>query len=136
MGSDNLKQLWQRWRLLVYLILAIAVDLVFVRNVFYTPLVFSVVLIYFLLSDYLVGSKRKIVAALIWTLVVVIGSLTFYVNNYMPHGPIDEYFEDTRNLNIPEWAKFFRHNGVALSFVLLFAGMAASSRGRKNAEYD
>jgi hypothetical protein len=54
---------------------------------------------------------------IVWIILIVLGVLTAYVNNYMPRGEYyptvyenDEgreiYFEDLRELNIPNWAKF------------------------------
>lgn len=64
----------------------------------------------------------------------------------MPHGPMidtgdivcqnddrgpcgEKYIEDTRGLDIPNWAKVLRESGVMLLFGLAFAGICA---GRKN----
>lgn len=73
-------------------------------------------------------------------------ALTFYVNWYMPHGPKyptgeivcqnddrgpcgEQYKEDTRNLDIPEWAKFLRTSEATLLVMgLLFAGIVVGNR--------
>lgn len=64
-------------------------------------------------------------AVTIWILFFATFGLTYYVNNYLPHGPSyptgeivcqnddrgpcgEVYKEDMRNLNIPDWAKFLR----------------------------
>ncbi|MFA5778442.1 MAG: hypothetical protein WC870_03090 [Candidatus Paceibacterota bacterium] len=73
-----------------------------------------------------------------WIFAITIG-LTYYVNYHMPHGPMintgydcveyndgrssacgDQYVEDTRNLNIPDWAKFLREY-----FLLVLIGESA-----------
>ena len=66
--------------------------------------------------------------------------MIFYVNHYLPHGPSyptgdivcqnddrgpcrEEYKEDLRGLNIPNWAKFLRGSeGWGLVIGLLIAG--------------
>lgn len=76
-------------------------------------------------------SKRyNVLRKVTWILCLVTFAFIFYVNWYMPHGPMinsgteicwdprggeggqckDEYVEDTRSLNIPLWAKFLREN--------------------------
>lgn len=70
---------------------------------------------------------------IVWWIFGISMVLTLYVNYYLPHGPMintgydcveyndgrssdcgDQYVEDTRNLNIPDWAKFLRENLDAL----------------------
>lgn len=83
---------------------------------------------------------------LIWALFIVLCASMFYVNHYLPHGPMidtgdvvcqnddrgpcgEKYIEDTRRLNIPDWAKFFRTSEAELLiYALAFAGIIASSR--------
>jgi hypothetical protein len=78
---------------------------------------------------------------IVWIGFVVISGLVFYVNHYLPHGPSYstgeyvcinddrgpcslEYKEYLRNLNIPNWAKFFKKSeGELLWMGLLFLGM-------------
>ena len=78
----------------------------------------------------------------VWGAVVLVFGLIFYVNHYLPHGPSyptgdvvcqnddrgpcrEEYKEDMRRLNIPNWAKFLRgSSGGLLLMGLIFAGIA------------
>jgi hypothetical protein len=81
---------------------------------------------------------RKRVAIVSLIIMIVLGGLTAYVNNCMPHGEMiytgdkdDEgraiYFEDYRELNIPDWAKVIRGNFSAIEFILF--AMALMSFG-------
>lgn len=49
-------------------------------------------------------------------------------------GPCAEKFiEDTSNLNIPEWAKFFKQSeGMLLWMGLIFAGIVISTKKNEN----
>jgi hypothetical protein len=94
---------------------------------------------------YLNEKVRFSLAIVIWIAVIVVGGLTYYVNHYLPHGeeystgeyvcPNDtsgpcreQYKEDLRGLDIPEWAKFLRKSdGQLVFFGLLFAGLTLSS---------
>ncbi|MBE3128411.1 MAG: hypothetical protein IMZ60_01900 [Actinobacteria bacterium] len=62
-------------------------------------------------------------------IIIVLAGLTAYVNNYMPKGEMiytgyddDEgreiYFEDYRELNIPDWAKVIKGNFSAIGLIL------------------
>ncbi len=83
-----------------------------------------------------------------WIFAITIG-LTFYINYYLPHGPMintgydcveyndgrssycgDQYIEDTRKLHIPDWAKFLRRYFVLvlISEVLLGAYLESKSK--------
>lgn len=72
---------------------------------------------------------RKRVGIVFLIILIVLGGLTIYVRNYMPHGEMiytgydnDEgreiYFEDYRELNIPDWAKVIKGNIDDVSFIL------------------
>ncbi len=120
---------------------------------YHKELFFSIILAYglmikFFLSDALSVKLRKIFAVAIWTFFIVLVGLTVYVNYYLPHGPSyftgeivcqnddrgpcrEQYKEDLRNVDIPNWAKFLRKSeGQLLLFGLLFAGIVIS--GVKN----
>lgn len=68
-------------------------------------------------------------------LAIIVG-LTIYVNWYLPHGSkfstgevicynnergpcVEDYKEDMRKLNIPNWAKFLRENSDKISLILI-----------------
>ena len=91
-------------------------------------------------------NRNKWMGRLLASLAVIIFGLTTYVNWYMPHGPMidtgdvvcrnddrgpcsEAYIEDTRNLDIPEWAKFLRTSeNELLIFGLAFAAVYVSHR--------
>lgn len=77
----------------------------------------------------------KYIARFIVSLCLIFGALTFYVNWYMPHGekiytgdPVcsagergscsESFKEDLITIEIPDWAKFIRNNGVGLFMIL------------------
>jgi len=84
-----------------------------------------------------------ILTTTIWTVAFIIFGLTCYVNWYLPRGtmyPTGEntcdysdgrppggcreiYKEDVSELSIPNWAKFFKENGINLFLVLCFVGV-------------
>lgn len=72
----------------------------------------------------------------------------YYVNHHLPHGPSyptgdivcqndgrgpcgEAYEEDLRELNIPEWAKFLRENGLLIVFLSAFAAIVAGAKARE-----
>jgi hypothetical protein len=85
-------------------------------------------------------------AGAIWLAVISLGGGVYYVNHYLPHGPMydtgdvvcqndgrgpcgEEYKEDFRSLDIPQWAKFLKGSEAELLLMgLVFAGCVASSR--------
>ena len=104
--------------------------------------------IWFLATKKLPEKVRLGISITIWSAFVIIFGLGYYVNHYMPHGPMidtgdvvcqnddrgpcgEKYIEDTRDLNIPSWAKFLRESGTISLFGLAFAGICA---GKKNNE--
>ncbi len=92
----------------------------------------------------------KILARIVWISFFLLAVVTFYVNHYMPHGPLystgdivcqndgrgpcgESFIEDTRDLDIPEWAKFLRHHFVLVFIVFGIGGLylSAIAEGRK-----
>jgi len=141
----------QKWLLILVAIILISLD------IWHKELFFSILLAYglaikFFLSDSLSAKLRKIFAISIWSIFIVLVGLTVYVNYGMPHGPSyptgdivcqnddrgpcrEEYKEDLRNVDIPNWAKFLRKSeGELLLFGLLFAGIVVSGVKNKNQE--
>jgi len=141
----------QKWSLILVAIILLALD-IWHKEIFFSILFAYGLLIKFFLSDFLSAKLRKIFAIIIWTVFVVLVGLTVYVNYGMPHGPSyptgdivcqnddrgpcgEEYKEDLRNVDIPNWAKFLRKSeGQLLLFGLLFAGIVISGVKNKNQE--
>lgn len=109
------------------------------------------ILISYLYSGVIPEKLRAKVESLIWGACALIFALTIYVNYYLPHGPMiytgeeecitpdkggeqcrDEYFEDMRRLNIPDWAKFIREDWEKLLWSLFALGMAAQVGKKKD----
>jgi hypothetical protein len=111
-------------------------------------ILFYVLFINLLLSKYIKRNAKKGLVIVIWTSFIVIFSLEFYVNYYLPHGPSyptgeyvcqndgrgacsEQYIEDTSKLNIPDWAKFLRSSGGMLLIAgLFFAGIVISNKNK------
>ncbi len=89
-------------------------------------------------------SIAKASSFLIWIVLAIVMSLTFYVNHYMPHGPSyptgdivcqnddrgpcgEEYREDMTGLDIPDWAKTLRENFAGLVMLLIVAGICGTA---------
>lgn len=116
------------------------------KDTFFLIVLFYILLLNILLSSFIHHKHRTLIARSFWCLVILIGLLTYCVNNYMPHGAwIDpdcisyqgdprgdggenECVEDTRDLNIPDWATFIRNNGIILLLALSFAAICASNK--------
>lgn len=115
----------------------IILTLLSIRDNFFVYLLLYIWLIAFSLSDLISKKQRIIIEKVIWAILAIQMVLVFYINNYMPHGPMyptgeytcqndnrgpctKEYYEDMRKLNIPEWAKFMRKNDFGILFALLF----------------
>jgi len=132
-------------------VLIIASFVLISLSIFHQDSFFVVILTYGLLlkllsSEIIKGKLRSNLAIFIWTSVVIMIGLMFYVNHYMPHGPSyptgeyvcdhddrgtcrEEYIEDMSKLNIPDWAKFVRSSaGWCLIFALVIAGGVASDK--------
>ncbi len=141
----------QKWIWILVAIVLISLD-IWHKELFFSLLLAYGLAIKFLLSDSLSAKLRKIFAVSIWSTLVVLVGLTVYVNYGMPHGPSyptgdivcqnddrgpcgEEYKEDLRNVDIPNWAKFLRKSeGELLLFGLLFAGIVVSGVKNKNQE--
>jgi len=135
---------------LIILAIALVSFDVFSKELFFTQLLIYGLFIKLLLSDRLSDKRRKILFVMIWSAFVVIGGLTAYVNWYLPHGPLidtgditcandgrgpcgESYIEDTRGLNIPDWAKFLRTSEAELIILgLALAGILANKRPDEN----
>jgi len=141
----------QKWLWILVAIVLISLD-IWHKELFFSLLLAYGLAIKFLLSDSLSAKLRKIFAVSIWSTLVVLVGLTVYVNYGIPHGPSyptgdivcqnddrgpcgEEYKEDLRNVDIPNWAKFLRKSeGELLLFGLLFAGIVVSGVKNKNQE--
>ena len=92
---------------------------------------------------------KKYIRLIVWIIVITLIGLTFYVNWYMPHGPmidtgyeieppewsrggpVEKYVEDMRELNIPNWAKFLRKNTTGIFIIGLLVAGSISDRTKK-----
>lgn len=92
----------------------------------------------------------NILGIIVWWMFSISIALTIYVNKFMPHGPMintgydcvevddrghmecgDQYVEDTRNLNIPDWAKFMREYFLIVILGEAFLAMYLQVKGGK-----
>jgi|GEM_PF-6557750 len=135
--------------LIVLSIVLISFDIL-LKQLFYTGFLLYGLLIRFFLSDSMNEKFRKVLKKAIWTSVLVILFLLYYSNHNFPRGPriytgdiicrnddrgpcTETFIEDTRNLDIPEWVKFFKGSkGELLLFGLLFAGIAVGKEKGKD----
>ena len=86
-------------------------------------------------------------ANIVWIVCFLIFGLTVYVNWYLPHSTklidtgiescpdnsvdcAEQYQEDMRKLNIPDWAKFLRRNGLNLFVGLIILGTCLTAGAR------
>jgi hypothetical protein len=91
---------------------------------------------------------RRVLAVMVFVSLLVVFGLTYYVNHYLPHGQMYEtgdiacqyedrlcnleYKENLANLNIPEWAKFFKNNTwFVLVFILGLMEIALTTKTEK-----
>lgn len=136
--------------ILIIIFISLNIYCIWHKEFFFTIISLYGLMIKFFLSDFLKEGLRKILAITIWTAFTIFFGLTVYTNYYLPHGPSyptgeiicrnddrgpcgEKYIEDTRNLNIPEWAKFLRESkGELLLFGLLFAVVVISGVKNKN----
>ena len=129
MSGPMKEMLHRQWPLLLVPI-AIAFDFFWVGQAWYSPLVIYGLFIRYLIQTSLSKAKRRVIFYTLGIAAAVIFVAGYYVNYYMPHGPMIDgleefYAEDMRNLNIPDWAKFLRSHDVALFFALAFAAVVA-----------
>ncbi len=119
---------------------------VYSGEVFFIILLIYVLFIKLLLSEYVSGALRKSLSIILWIGFVIVAGFIFYTNHYLPHGPSyptgdiiclnddrgpcgEQYKEDLRYIDIPNWAKFFKQSeGEALLLGLLFAALAVSGK--------
>lgn len=122
--------------------------LAFRDNLFWIVVLVYGLGIYLILKNPMPQKLKLILSIIIWVAFLSVIGLTIYVNYYLPHGPSyptgeivcqnddrgpcrEKYVEDLRNLNIPDWAKFFRKSeGQLLWMGLLFAGIVISAKGK------
>ena len=135
--------------------LVLLIIIVILYDIFYGKLFLSILLLYglfikFLVSDSLSRNLAKVLSKLIWTAFFLSIFFLYYSNHYFPKGPIyytgefncindgrgpcyEDYVEDTRNLDIPEWAKFFKRSEGELLFLgLLFVGIVVNERRKSD----
>ena len=135
----------QNWPLIFLIIVLLSLDL-YRKELFFTIFIIYGLLIYLIASKLVNRKLRLVLAIIIWVAFSIVGGLIYYVNHYLPHGPSYstgeyvcmnddrgpcslEYKEDLRNLNIPNWAKFFKEGkGMLLWFGLGFAGIVTSNK--------
>lgn len=136
------------WRIIILAVILISLDIYF-KQWFYTILFAYGLMIKLFLSEFLSVKFRKIFAVAIWSAFLVVMSLTFYVNHYLPHGPSystgeivcqnddrgpcsEEYKEDMRVLDIPDWAKFLREYSVGVATALAIAGICLGKQAQED----
>lgn len=136
-------------RLIILTVFLISLD-IYQKDIFFTLFLIYGLLIKFLLSDLMNEKLRKILIAVIWVSFLSVTFLLYYSNHYFPRGPMfdtgdvvclndgrgpcaEEFIEDPRFLDIPEWAKFFkRSEGMLLWLGLFFAGTVISIKKDEN----
>lgn len=141
----------QKWGWFLTALILVSLD-VWHKDVFFSIFFAYGLIIKFISSDYLSPKWKKYFATTIWSSVLVLVGLTLYVNYYMPHGPIyptdfvicqnddrgpcsEQYVEDLRNVDIPNWAKFLRRSeGGLLLYGLLILGMVVNGATNRNQE--
>lgn len=93
-----------------------------------------------------VDTVWRCAAGAIWLAAISLGGGIYYVNHYLPHGPMyatgevvcqnddrgpcgEEHKEDYRRLDIPDWAKLLKGSEAELLLMsLVVAGILASQR--------
>src|ERR1035437_3136436 len=107
---------------IIFGVLVILGDILF-KDLLFTIIFSYVLFINFLMSDFIKEKFRGIVVIVLLIALISCLGLTIYVNRYLPHGTmvdtgeteevcigdksckeVERYVEDTRNLNIPDWA--------------------------------
>lgn len=140
--------------LILILPITILLDVFFTKEFFYTTLLLYIIFIKFLFSNFISIRPifRKTLTVLIWLAFSVSGILFYYSNHFFPRGEMidtgdvicrnddrgpcyESFIEDTSDLDIPKWGKFFKSSGgELLLFGLLIAGLIISIN--KKTEYE
>ncbi len=83
-----------------------------------------------------------------WTAFLISFGLIYYINHYLPHGPVyptgeytclnddrgpcrETYIEEMRGLDIPNWAKFMRRYDLLLLIALGMTGMIGTIKTKE-----
>lgn len=137
-SMNKIKTFIQEHHVMALITIALLILFALHREWFFLILLAYVYLIRLLLSNLVKDNVRKILNIIIWTTVIVLSGIIFYVHHYMPKGPLvgtgdfecaydgrgpcgEAQVEDMSKLNIPSWAKFFKSSaGLLLIFALLF----------------
>lgn len=132
-------------KIIILAIILISLD-IYWKELFFTIFLLYGLIIKFFLSESMNEKLKKVLVIVVWTAFLIVSFLFYYSNHNFPRGPMintgdvvcqnddrgpcgEKFIEDTRNLNIPEWAKFFkRSEGALLWMGLLFAGIVISKR--------
>lgn len=92
-------------------------------------------------------NKWLILSKITWGVLLAYFFIIGFVNWTMPHGPMiptgldvceydkfcrEKYIEDTRGLDIPEWAKVVRRHGGFHALSLIFLGIFFSANSKKD----
>src|SRR4030042_5336050 len=113
--------------LIILAIILISLD-IYIKELFFTIFLFYGLVIKFFLSEFMSKKLRKVLSVITWTIFLMVTFLFYYSNHYSPRGPMidtgdvvcqndgrgpcaEKFIEDTRSLNIPGWAKFFKESG-------------------------
>ena len=104
------------------------------------------------MNEIINNKVKKILVTTIWMACFVVAGLIYYVSHYLPQGPMygtgdvsctfdgrgpctETIREDLSNLDIPDWAKFFKGSeGLVLLFGLFLMGAIISNRDKNNSE--
>lgn len=138
--------------LIILTVILVSLD-IYHKEFFFTIFLLYGLLIKFFLSDSLGEKLRKILTVMVWTSFLIVTFLFYYSNHHYPRGPMfdtgdvvcqndgrgpcaEQFIEDPRYLDIPEWAKFFkRSDGQLLWLGLLFAGIVISKKKDETNSY-
>lgn len=134
-------------RKLAYIVIisAIATALSFFQHTsFWIVIFFYGLFVYLLLNFPLSKGVKRAVEICLWSLFVISMVAGYIANHNYPKGPEystgdyvcenddrgpchEQFIEDTRNLNVPVWVKYFKSSAGELTWMgLLFAGIACS----------
>lgn len=154
--TKNLKQ-WFIWGLIIYFsFILFGLSLTFPINLIVTTTI--VIGLYFIYKLILIfpNLNNRIRLSLkisVWTSVLIVAALIYYVHHYLPQGPMfptgdvicrnddrgpcsESYIEEVRYLDIPQWAKFFKKSeGMLLFFSLFIVAFIISFGKNEENEY-